>query len=184
MRRDERNVAMGKIVARAWRDPSFKSRLHESPREALSELGIEIPQSIDIAVLENTSEITHLVLCAPRLLKPRSALSDIESFGDTYRDPRLHPLNWISHDPVHTARLKADPRLALSRMELDAPDGMALVVIENTAKLIHLVLPPPPPEGSLSDDDLDLVADGFMPPTLRHAALDGPIDYTAFIREG
>ena len=107
---EERNETMGRIVARVWSDPPFKQRLLSDPGAALGELGIAVPEDMEMVVLENTPETTHLVLGAPRRVEPLSAIHDIKRFGDTYRDPRLHTLNWVSHDPVHTARIKADPR--------------------------------------------------------------------------
>jgi hypothetical protein len=39
--------------------------------------------------------------------------------------------------------------------------GVTVKVVENTSDTVHLILPPPPPEGDLSDEALDKVAAGF-----------------------
>ena len=178
---EERNETMGRIVARVWSDPPFKQRLLSDPGAALGELGIAVPEDMEMVVLENTPETTHLVLGAPRRVEPLSAIHDIKRFGDTYRDPRLHTLNWVSHDPVHTARIKADPLEALAWMGVDVPAGMTVVVQENSWTLTHLVLPPQPDAELLDDATLERVAAGHLPPTTRHAALDGPVDYRLFV---
>jgi hypothetical protein len=108
MNRD-RNKTMGRIMAKAWSDPEFKERLRSDPAATLMELQISVPADMEIVVLENTPEKTYLVLGAPRRVEPLSAIHDIKRFGDSYRDPRMHSLNWVSRDPVHTARVKADP---------------------------------------------------------------------------
>ena len=178
----ERNETMGRIVAKAWSDREFKQQLSSDPDAALAELGIPIPGDMKIVVLENTPRTTHLVLGAPRRTEPRSAIYDIKRFGDTYRDPRLHSLNWVSHDPVHTARIKADPRTALAEMGVEVPAGMTVVVVENTWSLTHLVLPPQPDADALDDATLERLATGELPPTVRHVALDGStVDYRLFL---
>ena len=177
----ERNETMGRIVARVWSDPVFKQQLLSDPGAALVELGIAAPEDMEIVVLENTPETTHLVLGAPKRVEPLSALYDIKRFGDTYRDPRLHTLTWVSHDPVHTARIKAEPLEALAQMGVDVPTGMTVIVVENTWTLTHLVLPPQPDAESLDDATLERLAAGHLPPTARHAALDGPVDYRLFV---
>lgn len=178
----ERNETMGRIVARVWSDREFQHRLSADPGAALAELGIPTPADMKIVVLENTLRTTHLVLGAPRRAEPQSAIYDIKRFGDTYRDPRLHSLNWVSHDPVHTARIKADPRTALDEMGVEVPAGMTVVVVENTWSLTHLVLPPKPDADALEKVTLERVATGDLPPTVRHVALDGSaVDYRLFL---
>jgi nitrile hydratase len=177
----ERNETMGRIVARVWSDAEFKRRLLSDPGSALTELGVATPADMEIVVLENTAETTYLVLGAPKRVEPLSAIYDIKRFGDTYRDPRLHPLNWVSHDPVHTARIKGDPLKALAEMGVEAPAGMTVVVVENTWTLTHLVLPPQPDDGALDDVTLARLAAGHLGPTVRYAALDGPIDHRLFV---
>lgn len=51
------------INIRAWKDPSFKKKLHEHPKEALKEFGIkEIPESIKIHVVEESSNTWCIVI--------------------------------------------------------------------------------------------------------------------------
>jgi len=54
--------AFGKIVAKAWRDPSFKAELIANPAAALKAEGIDVPAGMTVTVVENTDKVFHLVL--------------------------------------------------------------------------------------------------------------------------
>ncbi len=54
--------AYGKMVAKAWEDEAFKTKLLANPTEVFKDKGIEIPEGIEVRMVENTSEIMHLVL--------------------------------------------------------------------------------------------------------------------------
>lgn len=57
-------------------------------------------------------------------------------------------------DAEFKARLMADPRATLSAEGVAVPEGMELRVVENTPQVTYVVLPTPPSEGELSDEDL------------------------------
>ena len=65
-------------------------------------------------------------------------------------------------DPAFKAKLLADPRATLRDAGLPVPDDVTVEVVENTAKHFHLVLPPAPTTGELSDDDLNGIAGGVI----------------------
>ena len=65
-------AAYGKVVAKAWRDPSFKAKLIADPRAILAEAGVAIPAGVTVKVLEDTA--THLNFVLPP--KPTGQLSD------------------------------------------------------------------------------------------------------------
>ena len=55
-------------------------------------------------------------------------------------------------------RLLADPRAALAELGVEPPQGLenvTLKVVENTADIVHLVLPAAPVEGELDEAALD-----------------------------
>jgi hypothetical protein len=59
----ERNqLIWGEIVARAWRDPDYKQRLIDNPKEVLIEAGSSVPDELEVRVVENTSDVRYLVL--------------------------------------------------------------------------------------------------------------------------
>jgi Nitrile hydratase, alpha chain len=72
----EQNVASayGKVIAKAWRDPSFKAKLIADPQGTLRQAGVSIPAGVTVKVVENTGTQFHFVLPA----MPSGALSDVE----------------------------------------------------------------------------------------------------------
>ena len=58
----ENNPEIGKIIAKAWRDPAFKAALIANPAAALKAEGINVPAGMAVTVLENTDKQFHLVL--------------------------------------------------------------------------------------------------------------------------
>ncbi len=175
-----RNETMGRIVARAWSDPDFKKRLLAETMAALMELDMAIPAGKTVVAVENTASLVHIVLTAPRFTETLSAYSEIKAFGESYRDIRLFPLNWGSHDPIFTAKFKLDPKAALRRMGVEVSETMSIEVVENSATRVYLVLPATPPEPELSEDILERVASGLLPPAIRYAAIEGPVSYHQF----
>ncbi|WP_334812692.1 NHLP leader peptide family RiPP precursor [Nostoc sp.] len=51
-----------KIIARAWQDASFKQKLLSNPRAAFEKEGIPLPQSIELKVVEESSNTLYFVL--------------------------------------------------------------------------------------------------------------------------
>lgn len=60
------------FMAKVWSDPQFKQRLVQDPAGVMREQGIEVPQGIDVRVVENTENVFYLVL-PPR---PSEEISD------------------------------------------------------------------------------------------------------------
>jgi len=78
-----------KVIAKAWADPAFKSKLLKEPNSALKSLGIDVPAGIAIRIHEDTPAERHYVLPLPK----NAGLSDsqLESVaGGTLTTSRLH----------------------------------------------------------------------------------------------
>lgn len=58
-------------------------------------------------------------------------------------------------------KLLADPSAALKDEGVEIPKGIEIRAVENTDKVLHVVLPKKPSSAELSDDQLDRVAGGF-----------------------
>jgi hypothetical protein len=56
------SVITGLVIARAWRDPGYRSRLLSSPREVLIDEGLEIPDGMAIRAFADTPTIRHIHL--------------------------------------------------------------------------------------------------------------------------
>ncbi len=69
-------MSIAKVIARAWRDPAYKAKLLSDPHAALAEAGVEVSAETKLNVLEDTDDITHLVL--PAAPNKTSALSNDE----------------------------------------------------------------------------------------------------------
>ncbi|MBT9099086.1 NHLP leader peptide family RiPP precursor [Methylovulum psychrotolerans] len=63
-------------------------------------------------------------------------------------------------DAEFKAKLMGDPIATLTAEGIAVPEGLELRVLENTATTVNLVLPSPPAEGELSDEDLGAVTGG------------------------
>ena len=64
-------------------------------------------------------------------------------------------------DAAFKARLLKDPQAVLAEAGVEMPPGVTVKVVENTDNTMHLILPPPPPAGELTDEALDKVAGAF-----------------------
>ena len=62
-------------------------------------------------------------------------------------------------DEAFKRRLLAEPGAVLGEQGLELRAGVEVRVVENTAEVVHLVLPAPP-EGELSEEQLDRAAGG------------------------
>ena len=175
------NKTVGRIVAKAWSDPEFSQRLVADTHAALAELGIAIPSGKSVVAVENKAALTYLVLPSLRYTETQSAYADIKAFGESYRDPRLSPLDWASRDPVFTERLKADPKAALRDMGMEVADAMSVEMVQNTTTQAYLVLPARPAEAELSTDILRRVSDGWIPPAIRYVGLERPMGFHPFL---
>jgi len=67
-------------------------------------------------------------------------------------------------DENFKARLLADPAAVLSEAGLNVPAGVGLQVLENTANVVHLVLPPPPSGGGVEESEARVSALSIAPP--------------------
>ncbi len=66
-------------------------------------------------------------------------------------------------DEAYKAKLLADPHSALAEAGVEIPEGVTVKIVENTADIVHLVLPAMPANaGELSADELDKVAGGVF----------------------
>ena len=175
-----RNETVGRIVAKAWSEPEFARRLLADTHAALVELGIAVPVNKSVVAVENNAALTYIVLPSLRYTETKSAYSDIKAFGESYRDPRLSPLDWASRDPVFTERLKADPKAALRDMGMEVADAMSVEIVQNTTTQAYLVLPARLEEAELTPDVLQRVSDGWIPPAIRYAALERPMRFHQF----
>ena len=148
---DARTPAAGaRVVARAWTDAAFKARLLADPRAALAEMGLNLPEETPhLAVVENTDELHHLVVCTLCSCYPRMLLG--------------RPPDWYK-SLAYRARAVRDPRGVMAEFGAAPPPDAAVRVLDSTADLRYLVLPrrPAGTEGMTEDELAALVTRDSM----------------------
>ena len=119
-----------RAVARAWIDPDYKARLLTVPAAALAELGYTLPDTTpQLAVVENTATVHHLVVCTLCSCYPRALLG--------------RPPDWYK-SLSYRSRAVSDPRGVMREFGLNLPDSVPVKVLDSTADLRYLVLPQRP----------------------------------------
>lgn len=129
-----------KVVARTWVDPEFKSRLLADARSAVGEMGYSLTHDAELAVLENTEDVHHLVVCTLCSCYPTALLGP--------------PPDWYKSF-AYRQRAVVKPRTVMGEFGLDVDDDVQVRVVDSTADLRYLVLPRRP-EGTdgLTEEEL------------------------------
>jgi nitrile hydratase len=118
-----------KVVARAWTDPEYRSRLLADGTSAIAELGFKGPQGEHIVVLENTPTMHHVVVC---------------TLCSCYPWPVLGlPPSWYK-DPAYRSRMVREPRRVLREFGLDLDDNVEIAVHDSSSEVRYMVLPQRP----------------------------------------
>ena len=60
---DTRN-RLFELFAACWKDEALKNRFMADPRKVLDDHGLEVPEGIDVKVVENTDDCIHVTLPA------------------------------------------------------------------------------------------------------------------------
>lgn len=56
-------MEMHEIISRAWAEPAFKEKLLSDPKRTIeAELGVTLPEEIEIHIHEQTPTVLHLIL--------------------------------------------------------------------------------------------------------------------------
>ncbi len=118
-----------KVVARAWADPAYKSRLLADATTAIAELGFGGLQGEHMVAVENTPTVHNLVVCTLCSCYPYPILG-------------LPPVWYKS--AAYRSRAVIDPRGVLREFGLELPADTQIRVWDSTAELRYLVLPRKP----------------------------------------
>lgn len=118
----ERGAAM---VARAWLDPAYRSRMLENGSRAAEELGFEVP-GLRLIVVENTPGTHNVIVCTLCSCYPRMLLGI--------------PPEWYKSRP-YRSRVVREPRKVLAEFGLKVPPKTALRVHDSNADMRYMVLP-------------------------------------------
>ena len=124
---DQANPGQGaRMVAKAWTDPAYRTRLLEDGSKAAEELGIPMRGMPPLGVLENTASVHNLVVCTLCSCYPRAVLG--------------YPPFWYK-SAAYRARAVRDPRGLLAEWGTVLAEGVRIRVVDSTADYRWMVLP-------------------------------------------
>jgi nitrile hydratase len=129
-----------RLVARAWVDPEFRSRLLANASEAARELGVAGFVGENVMALENTPDVHNVVACTLCSCYPWAVLG--------------LPPGWYK-SPEYRARIVREPRAVLAEFGLEVPPDKEVRVWDSSSDMRYFVLPERP-EGSegLTEEEL------------------------------
>ena len=136
------------VVARAWTDSDFKTRLLENAKTAIADLDIDI-EAPNLVAVENTENIHNVVVCTLCSCYPTSLLG-------------LSPAWYKSLE--YRSRAVSEPRSALKEFGLELDPDVQIRVYDSTADMRYLVLPQRPSgtENLTEEELVDLVTRDSM----------------------
>ena len=60
----EKRNALAKLFAACWKDEALKARFQSDPKAVLAEHGIDVPDGINVNVVENSDNTVHITMPA------------------------------------------------------------------------------------------------------------------------
>jgi nitrile hydratase len=118
-----------RVVARAWTDPAYKSRLLTDATAAIAELGYSGRQGEHMVAVENTPDVHNIIVC---------------TLCSCYPWPVLGlPPAWYK-SAAYRSRSVIEPRAVLREFGVELPEETEVRVWDSTAELRYLVLPERP----------------------------------------
>jgi nitrile hydratase len=137
---DSQTPAIGaKVVARAWTDHAYKTRLLADGSAAVEELGISM-EGVKLVVVENTPDVHNLIVCTLCSCYPRPVLG--------------LPPDWYK-SRIYRSRAVREPRRLLAEFGTPLPENVTVRVHDSTADMRYMVLPlRPVGTENMSEEDL------------------------------
>lgn len=116
------------LVARAWLDPAFASRLLADANAALDEMGIDMTHwaKVTLRAVANTERVHNVIVCTLCSCYPVALLGPSPS--------------WYKSE-AYRARVVREPRAVLREMGVDLPADVEVRVWDSTAELRYIVVP-------------------------------------------
>lgn len=131
-----------KVVAKAWTDPDYRTRLLDDGTAAVAELGFKGPQGEHVVVLENTPTTHHVVVC---------------TLCSCYPWPLLGlPPSWYK-DAAYRSRVVKEPRAVLAEWGTELGPDVDVRVYDSSSEVRYFILPERP-AGTESLSEAELAA--------------------------
>ena len=118
------------IVARAWTDSDFRSRLLADGTEAIADYDFDGGEVDKLVVVENTASVHNAVVCTLCSCYPWAVLG--------------LPPRWYK-DPAYRSGIVREPRKVLAEMGLALDASIEVRVWDSSAEIRYMVLPQRPP---------------------------------------
>ena len=119
-----------KVLAHAWVDPEYKTRLLADAEAALMELGYDLPETAPkLTVLENTDDVHNMAVCTLCSCYPRAIIG--------------RPPAWYK-GLAYRSRVVSDPRGVLQEFGTKLDESVQVRVIDSSADFRYLVMPKRP----------------------------------------
>jgi len=118
-----------RVVARAWADPAYRTRLLADATQAIAEFGFAGPQGEHMVAVENGPRVHNVVVCTLCSCSPWPVLG--------------LPPSWYK-DPAYRSRIVREPRRVLAEMGLTIAEDVEVRVWDSSAEIRYLVLPERP----------------------------------------
>jgi nitrile hydratase subunit alpha len=115
-----------RVVARAWANPAYKTRLLADATVAVAELGFSGAQGEHMVAVENTPDEHNMVVCTLCSCYPWPVLG-------------LPPV-WYKSAP-YRSRAVIDPRGVLAEFGVHLPETTRIRIWDSTAEVRYLVIP-------------------------------------------
>jgi len=129
-----------RVVARAWVDPAYKTRLLADGTAAVAELGYGGREGAHVRVVENQPCVHNVVVCSLCSCYPWALLG--------------LPPTWYK-SPAYRSRVVREPRAVLAEMGVTLAPSVEVRVWDSSAEVRYLVLPERPPDTErLSEEEL------------------------------
>lgn len=130
-----------RIVAKAWLDHEFKSRLISDAKTTLRELGFALNRTPKLVVLEDTDTVHNVIVCTLCSCYPYELLGN--------------PPWWYKQDSYKQEIVMAPKRKLEEMFKLSVPANVEVRVYDSTSDIRYMVLPKRP-EGTegLSEEQL------------------------------
>ena len=137
-----------RVVARAWTDKAFKTRLLDDARSAIDEFDFSVGIQ-HVGVVENTPTVHNVVVCTLCSCYPWSLLG-------------LPPTWYKSH--AYRSRTVREPRAVLAEFGIELDDDVEVRVWDSSSEMRYMVLPQRPPgtEGASESTLVDRVSRDAM----------------------
>lgn len=130
-----------RMIARAWLDPDYKTRMLADTKSAAAELGIEATEAA-LVTIENTPERHNMVVCTLCSCYPRSLLGEPPAF-------------YVSK--AYRSRAVREPRKVLREFGVDIPESVDIAVHDSNADLRYVIMPMRP-DGTEGMNEAELAA--------------------------